>query len=76
MTTIINNTDYLFTPEEQQAIRKAAAYHGIDKVYTARESTKAEDSNLFHFYANEDFSDYLFSIDTDADGSCIIWDKN
>lgn len=73
---IYNNTDYTFTPAEQQAINNAAAWAGMDVVYTTRESSKEEDANLFHFYGTEDFSDYLFSIDVDADGSAQIWHKD
>lgn len=64
MVTIINELeDVTFSPNDQSAIRRAATFAGAEKVYTQRESNKEEDSNLFHFYADEDFSHYLFSLD-------------
>ncbi|MDD2446034.1 MAG: hypothetical protein PHX09_04460 [Clostridia bacterium] len=75
MGTIFNETDHLFTPCEQQKIQNAMAWQGVDEVYTQRQSLNEEDKNLFHFYENEDFSNYLFSIDVDADGGCVIYDR-
>lgn len=72
MATIINELEYTFTPAEQNEIQKAAAWQEVDKVYTQQ----GKEPNHFHFYADEDFSNYLFSIDTDADGQCITWDNN
>lgn len=73
MAQLINNTDYTFSPAAQQAITNAANYHGVEQVYTQRESTKPEDSNLFHFYEDEDFTQYLFSINVAGDP--VIWGK-
>lgn len=72
MVTIFNNTDYLFTPAEQQEIRNAATYAGLDGLYVQRESTKPEDGNFFHFYEDEDFSVYAFSMDVEGN---VIYDR-
>ena len=69
MATIYNNLDYIFTPSEQEEIQKSAAWQGVDEVYTQQ----GKETNHFHFYADEDFSNYLFSIVTD---DCITWDNN
>lgn len=70
MATIINNLDYTFTPAEQQEINNAAAYVGVDTVHA---SAYKDTDNIFDF--NTEAGDYLFSIDTDADGSCVIFDR-
>lgn len=72
--SIINNTFYTFTPAEQQAIRNACVNADIDTVYTQYVPEKAE--NIFHFYADEDFLEYAFSMDNDADGSIQFFDRN
>jgi hypothetical protein len=72
MATIYNELDYTFSPTEQQEIQKSAAWQGVEKIYTQQ----GKEANHFHFYADEDFSNYLFSVDTDADGECITWDNN
>lgn len=69
MITIINNTEKTFTPSEQQVIRNAMANYGVDKVITA----EGEADNLFDFY--DENSNYKFSVDTDADGDCIVWER-
>lgn len=69
MTQIINSTEKTFTPAEQQVIINAMANCGVEKVTTA----KGGADNLFDFY--DENSNYLFSIDTDADGDCIVWSK-
>jgi hypothetical protein len=73
MSTIINNTEKTFSPSEQQVIRNAMANCGFDKVITAKNPTDGGGNTLFDFY--DESSNYLFSIDTDADGDCIVWDK-
>jgi hypothetical protein len=73
--SIINNTDYTFQPIEQQLIQNAMANAGIDQVYTQRVSAKPVDKYLFHFYEDKDFKNYAFSIDTDAECGCEIWNK-
>ena len=73
MSTIINNTEKTFTPDEQQVIRKAMTDCGVDKVVTAKNATDGGNGTLFDFYDDNDT--YLFSIDTDADGECIVWNK-
>lgn len=73
MNTIINNTAKTFSPAEQQVIRKAMADYGAGKVFTAKNATDGGNDTLFDFYDEND--NYLFSIDTDADGDCIIWSK-
>lgn len=73
MPTIINNTEKTFTAAEQDVIRKAMANHGFDKVITAKNPTDGGGNTLFDFF--DESSTYLFSIDTDADGKCIIWEK-
>lgn len=70
MATIINNLDYTFTPAEQQEIHNAAANAGVDTVYA---SAYKDTDNIFDF--NTESGDYLFSIDVDADGSCVIFDR-
>jgi hypothetical protein len=70
---IINNTDKTFSPAEQQAIRNAMADCGVDKVVTSKNATDGGNDTLFDFY--DDNENYLFSIDTDADGGCVIWNK-
>lgn len=78
MATIINNLDYTFSPIEQNEIQKGAAHAGVDEVYTAKTGGQHHvdggDITLFDFYADEDFTNYLFSIDTNA-GSPVIWEK-
>lgn len=71
--SIINNTEKTFTPAEQQVIRNAMANYGVDKVIAAKNSTDGGGNTLFDFY--DDNENYLFSIDTDADGDCITWEK-
>lgn len=73
MSTIINNTEKTFTPAEQQVIHNAMANCGVDKVTTAKNATDGGGVTLFDFYDENDT--YLFSIDTDADGDCIVWNK-
>lgn len=73
MTQIINNTEKTFTPDEQQVIRNAMANVGVDKVITGKNATDGGGNTLFDFYDEND--NYLFSIDTDAGGDCITWDK-
>ena len=75
MLQIINNTDYCFSPVEQKEIESEMKHAGIKTVYTQRESLKTEDQNLFNFYADADFSTYVFSLDTDADGGCTTFNK-
>ena len=70
---IINNTEKTFSPDEQQAIRNAMADCGVDKVTTAKNATDGGNYTLFDFY--DDNGNYLFSIDTNADGGCVIWNK-
>lgn len=69
--TIINNTGKTFTPDEQQVIKKAMSDYGLDKVITAKHPNDGGNDTLYNFYDDE--SNYVFSIDTDADGECIIW---
>lgn len=73
MNTIINNTEKTFTPAEQQVIRNAMANAGLDKVTTSKNATDGGNNTLFDFY--DENENYLFSIDTDADGDCIVWNK-
>lgn len=73
MTSIINNTEKTFTPAEQQVIRNAMANSGVDKVITAKNPTDGGGVTLFDFF--DENSNYLFSIDTDAGGDCIVWEK-
>jgi hypothetical protein len=73
MSVIINNLDKNFSPAEQQVIRNAMANYGVDKVFTSKNATDGGNDTLFDFYDEND--NYLFSIDTDADGDCVIWNK-
>lgn len=73
MSQIINNTEKTFTPAEQQVIINAMANCGVEKVTTAKNSTDGGNNTLFDFY--DENENYLFSIDTDADGECIVWNK-
>jgi hypothetical protein len=73
MSTIINNTEKTFTSAEQQVIRNAMANAGVDEVVTAKNATDGGNDTLFDFYDEND--NYLFSIDTNADGDCVIWSK-
>lgn len=73
MSTIINNTEKTFSPSEQQVINKAMADYGVDKVFAAKNATDGGNCTLFDFYDENDT--YLFSIDTDADGDCIVWER-
>lgn len=75
MATIINNTDYTFTPAEQQAIQNACVNAEVDSVYTQREPEHTGNTNIFHFFCDEDFSDYIFSMDN-ADGGIQFFDRN
>lgn len=70
MSTIINNTEKNFSPEEQQAIRNAMAWAGVDTVITAKNPSDGQ----FDFYDEDD--NYLFSIDTNPDGDCVIHDAH
>lgn len=73
MSTINNNTEKTFSPAEQQTIRNAMANCGVEQVFTAKNAGDGGNNTLFDFY---DFDgNYLFSIDTDADGDCAIWNK-
>jgi hypothetical protein len=71
--SIINNTTKTFSPAEQQVINNAMANYGVDKVIAAKNATDGGNDTLFDFYDDND--NYLFSIDTDADGDCVIWNK-
>lgn len=71
--SIINSTEKTFTPAEQQVISNAMANCGVDKVTAAKNATDGGNGTLFDFY--NDNENYLFSIDTDADGDCIVWDR-
>lgn len=73
MSQIINNTEKTFTAAEQQVINNAMANYGVDKVVTGKNSTDGGNNTLFDFY--DENENYLFSIDTDADGDCIVWNK-
>lgn len=73
MNTIINNTEKTFTADEQQVIRNTMADYGVEKVVAAKNATDGGNSTLFDFY--EDNENYVFSIDTNADGECIVWNK-
>lgn len=73
MSTIINNTEKTFTPAEQDVIRKAMADYGADKVTTAKNPTDGGNDTLYDFYDEKE--NYIFSIDTDADGDCIVWER-
>jgi hypothetical protein len=57
---IINNTDYTFTPDQQDIINSGAANCGVDTVYTQQGS-----ESVFNFYRDESFKVeyYLFSFD-------------
>lgn len=70
---IINNTAKTFSPAEQQVISNAMANYGVDKVFTAKNAGYGCNDTLFDFYDEND--NYLFSIDTDADGDCIVLEK-
>jgi hypothetical protein len=70
---IINNTEKTFSTAEQQTIQNAMANCGVDKVFTSKNATDGGNNTLFDFYDEND--NYLFSIDTDADGECVIWNK-
>ncbi len=61
---IINNTDYIFTPDQQGIINSGAANCGVDTVYTQQGS-----ESVFNFFSDESFKDkyYLFSIDVNAE---------
>jgi len=71
--SIINNTEKNFSPAEQQVIRNAMANCGVDKVTTSKNATDGGGNTLFDFY--DENESYLFSIDTAADGECVIWNK-
>jgi hypothetical protein len=73
MSTIINNTAKTFTPAEQDVIRNAMADYGVDKVTTTKNSSDGGNDTLYDFYDEKE--NYIFSIDTDADGDCVIWNK-
>lgn len=73
MSVIINNLDKNFSPDEQQVIRNAMANYGVDQVITAKNPGDGGNDTLFDFYDEDE--NYLFSIDTDADGGCVIWNK-
>ncbi len=73
MSTIINNTAKTFTPAEQDVINKAMADCGVEKVVAAKNATDGGNDTLFDFY--DDNENYVFSIDTNADGECIVWNK-
>lgn len=73
MSTIINNTEKIFSPAEQQVIRNAMADCGADIVTTHINPGDGQNDTIFDFY--DENESYLFSIDTDADGDCIVWSK-
>lgn len=74
MATIINNTDTLLSPDAQQEVNNASANYGIDIVYTSLHNGHRDNNNLFDFYSDDYFQEYLFSIDIDADGKSITVD--
>lgn len=49
------------------------ADYGVDKATTAKNATDGGNNTLFDFF--DDNENYLFSIDTDADGDCIVWER-
>lgn len=71
--SILNNTEKTFTPSEQQAIRNAMANCGIDQVVASKNAGDGGNNTLFDFYDHS--GAYLFSLDTDAGGDCVIWNK-
>lgn len=66
---IINNTSKLFSIVELEVIHGEMAFREIDMVWVFKSPNDGHSNTLLDF-CNED-GDYLFSIDTDADGACI-----
>jgi hypothetical protein len=73
MSTIINNTEKTFTPDEQNVIRKTMANYGVDNIKISKMATDGGNNTLFDAYDEE--GDYLFSIDADADGDCVTFER-
>lgn len=73
MLRTINNTEYTFTTQEQQVIQNGMANYGVNVVIASKSATDGGNCTLFDLYDEND--NYLFSIDTDADGNCIVWEK-
>ena len=67
--SIINNTDYTFTPDQQQAIQNAAANINIDNVYAIELLNGG-----FYDFADVD-NNYLFSLEITNRGTCSIIDR-
>jgi hypothetical protein len=69
MSTIINNTGYLLTPDQQAAIRKAMADYGVDSVTV----TFKGHETIAEIYSED--GDLLFSVDMigDESGTPIIY---
>lgn len=73
MATIFNNSEITLNTESQNVVRNACANHGVDECYV--QHVKGDKENIFHIYGDEDYSDYLFSIDTDVEGKTITFDR-
>lgn len=70
MTRIVNNTGIALSPRSEEVISKNAA--SVGTVIVTKNPTDGGNDTLFNIY-DED-QNYLFSIDTDADGDTIAWE--
>jgi hypothetical protein len=71
---VFNNTDFTFSAKTQNEVRNGMANAGLDEVYVSHRSSDPD--NLFDLYSDDSFGNYEFSIDTNADGEAIIWNRN
>lgn len=73
MSQIINNTDYTFTPQAQQAIRDAMANCGLDTVYAVKDNYAP--GTCFDFYNVSDGYEFSADIEGDENGKPVIYQK-
>lgn len=73
MATIYNNSEITLSTEAQNVVNNSCANYGVDECHVKQYSHEVY--TIFDVFANDDYTDYLFSIDTNSKDGTVAYNR-